>query len=134
MASCGLRIHYRTKGEHGFHVHQFWDNTQDCTSAGPHFNLLPKTHGGPKIKRDMLETWATGLLVKMGWLTSKDSMFALSRDHSIIGRTMVVHEKPDDFSKGGNDENKKTGNSGSHLASRVIGIAQLTFSRTKSES
>ena len=112
--------------KHGFHVHEFGDLTQGCTSAGEHFNPTKQTHGGPRDQvrhyGDLgnIETDKNG----NGYLSMTDKLVTLFGDNSVVGRAMVVHRHEDDLGRGGNEESKTTGNAGARLACGVIGLAR----------
>uniref|UniRef100_F8R8R2 Superoxide dismutase [Cu-Zn] n=1 Tax=Alitta succinea TaxID=981110 RepID=F8R8R2_ALISU len=125
-----VRVHGKISGLkpglHGFHVHEFGDNTNGCTSAGAHFNPHSKEHGAPEDENrhagDLGNVTAGDDGVAN--LDITDKQLSLTGPNSIIGRTVVVHADPDDLGKGGHELSKTTGNAGGRLACGVIGITK----------
>ncbi len=107
-----------TQGEHGLHIHEKGDcSAADGASAGPHFNPGGHNHGGldqsPRHAGDLgnisvgadgmgkLEVVLKGLTVAPG-------------ESSVVGRALVLHEKPDDL------RTQPSGNSGARIGCGVI--------------
>jgi Cu/Zn superoxide dismutase len=92
-----------TPGKHGFHIHEFGDNTngsncslfliKGCVSAGGHFNPAGNTHGAPEdaIRHagDLGNVLANAEGVAEFRL--EDRLLHLTGPHSIIGRSVVVN-------------------------------------------
>ena len=107
-------------GQHGFHVHEYGDcSALDAGSAGAHFNPDKKPHGGPDDASRHVGDLGNITADDTGKATIslKDKLIALSGEHSIIGRAVIVHADKDDF------KSQPGGNAGERLACGVIGIA-----------
>lgn len=119
------KIEGLTKGDHGFHIHEFGDFTNGCTSAGEHYNPSKKDHGAPSdIIRHVGDLGnCTADQFGIAHISQTDRVISLKPGHvnNIIGRALVVHEKPDDYGRGGTDESLKTGSAGGRLGCAVVG-------------
>ena len=108
-----------TPGLHAFHVHVYGDCTSpDGKSAGTHYNFQGGPGNDPSIKR------ITGNLGELdadeegnASLTENVPEAELNGPDSIIGRAVIVHEKPNDPS------DPPIGAAGGRVACGVIGIA-----------
>jgi superoxide dismutase, Cu-Zn family len=107
-------------GKHGFHLHEKGDcSAADAASAGAHFNPTKRHHGGPMTAEHHtgdfgnIEADASGK-AHIDW---KGKM-QLSGADSIIGKSVVVHEKEDDL------KTDPSGNSGARIACGVIEAAK----------
>lgn len=121
-----------TPGEHGFHVHEFGDNTNGCMSAGPHFNIHPANHhGGPtsatRHNGDLGNITADAQGVATINMTDSHISLIPGDKLDIRSRSLVVHEKKDDLGLGGDEESLKTGNAGGRIACGVIGLAKSSM-------
>ncbi|TRY83357.1 hypothetical protein DNTS_015075 [Danionella cerebrum] len=91
-------------GDHGLHVHELGDLTQDCMSCGDHFNPFRKLHGAPD---DSERVW------------------------DVIGRSLVVDSGKDDLGRGNHSLSSITGNSGERLACGIIARSAGLFQNPK---
>jgi len=114
-------------GKHGFHIHEYGDLSDGCTSSCAHFNPFGKKHGGLHSEErhagdlgniSSTDGTAKGVLV--------DSVLSLDFKNPtcIIGRMVIVHADEDDLGLGGNDDSLKTGNAGKRLACGVVGLTK----------
>lgn len=111
------------QGAHGFHIHEFGDTTDGCTSAGAHFNPFNKTHGGPLSEERHVGDM--GNIVSMGggdtYFELEDPLITLYGENAVVGRSCVLHRDEDDLGQGKFDDSSTTGHSGPRIACGVIG-------------
>ncbi len=86
-------------GKHGLHIHEWGNLSNGCITAGPHFNPLKKTHGGPGMEERHVGDLGNVEADSKGNFTGvmKEDLVKLTGEHSIIGRSCVVHADEDDL-------------------------------------
>jgi len=122
------RITGLSPGPHGLHFHELGDLSNGCTSAGPHYNPFGRNHGSPQDPKEYRHIGDLGNIEadrsSNAIVYIEDPLITLYGRLSVIGRSLVVHERVDDLGRGGNQESANTGNSGGRLACGVVGLAQ----------
>ena len=119
----GVRVAGEVRGlvpgsEHGFHIHEKGDCGDNGNASGGHFNPTGGTHGKfgapgshagelPSLRAD-----SSGV----ARFSLEDHSISLTPGaaNSVIGRALVVHRDPDDFTT------QPAGNSGPRIACAVI--------------
>uniref|UniRef100_A0A183C426 Superoxide dismutase n=1 Tax=Globodera pallida TaxID=36090 RepID=A0A183C426_GLOPA len=114
-------------GAHGFHVHEFGD-LRNGSTAGPHFNPINKSHGGPsgEFRHVRLLGNVHAGADGVAKFEFTGSGISLSGAHNIVGRTLVVHKLEDVLCHGLHGEEQKnkmtTDNAATCLACGAIMI------------
>ncbi|XP_017752406.1 PREDICTED: copper chaperone for superoxide dismutase isoform X2 [Eufriesea mexicana] len=121
-----------TSGKHGMHIHECGDISQGCNSVGEHFNPTNAEHGGPEddiFKRHVGDLG--NIMVDNFGRTTFRIIDKFIKIPDIIGRSLVITEKPDDLGRGANSQSKIDGNSGNRLACGIIARSSGLLQNTK---
>lgn len=112
-------------GEHGFHIHKAGDlRGEGCKAACDHFSLDPNaSHGGAPDSEGPRHTGDLGniALGKNGEPFHKKYILRNLNIQELYGRSVIIHEDPDDLGMGNFEDSKTTGHSGKRIACAIIG-------------
>lgn len=108
-------------GLHGFHIHESGDLTRGCDSLCDHYNPDGVVHGGLRSKISHRGDLGNVKANRKGFVECiiRTKKVTLSE---IIGRSIILHEDPDDLGRGGHPLSSTTGNSGNRILCGVIGF------------
>jgi Cu-Zn family superoxide dismutase len=121
---------FKKNTTHGFHIHEAGDLTDSCMGACAHFNPTNCDHGG--INSAIRHTGDLGNINadengNVNMIIEDDRIRLRGTKYNIIGRSVVVHEDPDDNGLGGYPDSLITGHAGARLACAVIGYSKKMF-------
>ena len=105
---------------HGFHIHESGDLRDGCNSLCSHYNPHSMQHGGLTDENSHAGDLGNIYADMNGQCNGQiiTDKFCL---HEIIGRSVIIHEDPDDLGKSNEKDSKTTGHSGKRIGCGVIG-------------
>ena len=110
-----------TPGKHGFHIHEKGDcSAADASSAGAHYNPTNQPHGGPDSEKRHVGDFGNVKADESGKAHYEriDTVISLNGDHSIVEKSVVIHQDPDDY------VTQPSGNSGARVGCGVINVVK----------
>ncbi|XP_026748128.1 copper chaperone for superoxide dismutase [Trichoplusia ni] len=119
-------------GLHGLHVHDTGDLSEGCGSIGSHYNPHNTSHGAPSDPPHSRHAGDLGNIVadEAGRATFRivDDVLKV---WDIVGRSVAVTERRDDFGRGGSPTSKEDGDSGEPIACGIIARSAGIFQNPK---
>jgi Cu-Zn family superoxide dismutase len=117
----------KKNGLHGFHIHEYGDVSEECTSMCNHFNPYGKNHGGPNSAERHVGDLGNIKTDENGCAKYKftDKLIKLrGKKANIIGKGLIIHADEDDLGLGGQSDSLTTGHAGSRISCSVIGYSK----------
>lgn len=133
---------FKPNSVHAIHVHEEGDLSKGCISLCAHFNPHNKLHGSYELygqDRHVGDLKVGNIVADKNGIidiTFVDDLIDLYSYESIIGRSIVIHEKMDDLGRYRYDNDKRgkesaiTGNAGGRIACAIIGRSSTDFHHT----
>ena len=118
---------------HGCHIHEAGDLSDKCMGACAHFNPYGKKHGGPTSKERHVGDLGNIRFDARGVakFRMEDSLVKLrGTKANVIGRSVVIHEDPDDLGMGNHNDSSTTGHAGKRITCAVIGYSKRMCTKT----
>jgi Cu-Zn family superoxide dismutase len=121
-------------GKHGFHIHKAGDlRGEGCHGLCEHYDIGKNAHGGEPGAKGDRHTGDLGNIELKGGKFEKEYFLRGISVRDLWGRSIIVHEDPDDLGKGPFEDSTITGHSGRRIGCAIFGrmACQPKYNKTR---
>jgi Cu-Zn family superoxide dismutase len=110
------------KGKHGFHIHKAGDlRGEGCQGLCDHYDIGNNSHGGEPNEKGERHTGDLGNIELKNGKFEKEYYIKGVSVRDLWGRSIIIHEEEDDLGRGGHEDSKTTGHSGTRIGCAIFG-------------